>query len=126
MIGFGAGAVVGAIAGGIAGANSWYATKALEFTNMGSKEVVLGRSPKYVEIAQSRGATYFNTSDKVWNSTKAMKGVGDKGMWRINKAFLNQQIKAGANFTLSNPVGGHFYAKEVAYLIAKKIPFMFL
>lgn len=116
MLGFGAGAVVGAIVGGFSGANGWYNAKALEFTNYGSNEVVLGRSPGYVEIAKSRGATYFHTTDDVWNATQSMRGVGTKGMWRINKAFLKQQIKAGAHFTLADPSGGFFYAKEVAYV----------
>ena len=99
MTGFGIGAVIGAVIGGTVGANSWYNAIAKQFTNIGSKEVVLGRSPGYVDIAKSRGATYFNTSDKIWNATKSLKGVGNKGMWRINKAFLKQQIKAGAHFT---------------------------
>lgn len=55
-----------------------------------------------------------------------MKGVGSKGMWRINRAFLNQQIKAGAQFTMSSPAGGYMYLKEIAYLLAKKIPYIFL
>ena len=117
LIGFGAGAIVGAVIGGAVGANGWYNAKALEFTNIGSKEVVLGRSPTYVEIAKSRGATYFHTTDEVWNATKSLKGVGTRGMWRINKAFLKQQIKAGANFTLTAQKSGYFYAKEVAYIL---------
>ena len=117
MLGFGAGAVVGAVAGGFHGANGWYNAKALEFTNVGSNEVVLGRSPGYVDVARSRGATYFHTTDDIWNATQSMRGVGSKGMWRINKAFLKQQIKAGAHFTLVDPTSGYFYAKEVAYVI---------
>ena len=124
LIGFGIGAVVGAVIGGFAGANGWYNAKALEFThNAGSGKVVLGRSADaYSAVAKSKGATYFNTTDKIWNATKAMKGVGDKGMWRINKAFLRQQIKAGKQFYLaSNPAIGPngFLIKEVAYLIQK-------
>ena len=46
-----------------------------------------------------------------------MKGVGDNGMWKINKAFLKQQIKSGARFTLSEPSSGYFYAKEYVYII---------
>ena len=53
-----------------------------------------------------------------------MFGVGDKGMWNINKAFLNQQISAGSTFALANnPVtsGGYYFMKEVAYLASKGI-----
>lgn len=38
-------------------------------------------------------------------------------MWRINKAFLKQQIKARARFTLADPTSVYFYAKEVAYVM---------
>ena len=123
---FGFVAVVGAVVGGFLGANCWYNAKALEFThNAISGKVVLGRSADgYSVIAETKGATYFNTTDKIWDATRAMKGVGDKGMWRINKAFLKQQIKAGKQFYLaSNPAVGQngFFIKEVAYLIKKCI-----
>lgn len=121
LIGFGIGAIAGAVIGGTIGANGWYNAKALEFTNAGSKEVVLGRSPEYVSIAKERGATYFHTSNEIWESTKSLKGVGTNGMWRINKAFLKQQIKAGAHFTLTSPSSGYYYAKEVAYVMKHAI-----
>lgn len=117
MLGFGIGSLIGAITGGFVCANGWYNAKAIEFTHVGSKEVVLGRSPGYVEVAENKGATYFHTSDEIWNATQSMKGVGSKGMWRINKAFLKQQIKAGARFTLLDPKGGYFYAKEFAFVL---------
>ena len=117
MFGFGVGSIIGALFGAFNGANGWYNAKAIEFTNVGSDEVVLGRKPGYVEIAKSKGATYFNTTDDIWYATQSMRGVGSKGMWRINKAFLKQQIKAGAHFTLINPSSGYFYAKEVAYVM---------
>lgn len=121
LMGFGIGAIAGAVIGGTIGANGWYNAKALEFTNAGSKEVVLGRSPEYVSIAKERGATYFHTSNEIWESTKSLKGVGTNGMWRINKAFLKQQIKAGAHFTLTSPSSGYYYAKEVAYVMKHAI-----
>lgn len=58
-----------------------------------------------------------------------MFGVGDKGMWRINKAFLDQQVAAGRTFVLSNnPIveGGYYLAKEVAYLVSKGIGYSIL
>ena len=117
MLGFGAGSLIGAVTGGYAGANGWYNAKALEFTNTGSGEVVLGRNPHYVKVAESRSATYFGTSEKTWEATRAMKGVGSNGMWKINRAFLRQQIKAGAHFILADTPSGFYYAKEVAYVM---------
>lgn len=90
LIGFGIGAIVGAVIGGMVGTNGLYNAKALSFTNEGLKEVVLGRSPTYVEIAKSRGATYFHKTDDVWNATRPLKGVGNREMWKINKAFFKQ------------------------------------
>lgn len=123
-IGFGVGAVVGAVAGGKAGAGSWYNSMAHEFTNAGSSEVVLGRSGTYETVAQSRGSTYFHTTDARWTEVHDMFGVGDRGMWNINKAFLNQQISAGNTFVLANnptTSGGFYFLKEVAYLASKGI-----
>lgn len=62
------------------GANSWYNARALEFTNAGSNEVVLGRFGTYESAAQSRGSTYFYTSDARRAEVQDMFGVGDKGM----------------------------------------------
>ncbi len=53
-----------------------------------------------------------------------MFGVGKKGMWKINKTFLDQQIAAGKTFLLANnPLteGGFYFAKEVAYLAMKGV-----
>lgn len=46
-------------------------------------------------------------------------------MWKINKAFLKQHIKAGAHFTFVSQPGGTFYLKEIAFL-AKHGIYMFL
>ena len=58
-----------------------------------------------------------------------MCGVGKKGMWRINQAFLDQQIAAGKSFVLANnPItdGGYYFAKEVAYLAMKGVSYAVL
>lgn len=53
-----------------------------------------------------------------------MFGVGNRGMWNINKSFLKQQISAGSTFALANNLavsGGCYFMKEVAYLAARGI-----
>ena len=53
-----------------------------------------------------------------------MFGVEKKGMWKINKTFLDQQIAAGKTFLLANdPLtdGGYYFAKEFAYLTMKGV-----
>ena len=127
-IGLGAGAIIGGIIGGASGASSWYSARALEFTHVGtSNKVGLGSRGQYVEKASQNKATYFNTSDARWSQVQDMTGVGRKGMTKINRKFLKQQIRQGKTFHFSNmPTGDGYLAKELAYLIAKKIPwFMF-
>ena len=128
-IGFGAGATIGTAIGGKIGKGSWYQSMASEFTNVGANEVVLGRSGNYEAVAQSRGSTYFHTTDTRWDEVRDMVGVGNKGMWNINKTFLDQQISAGSTFALANnPVtsGGYYFKKEVAYLASKGISMLTL
>lgn len=38
--------------------------------------------------------------------------------WKINRAFLKQQIRAGKNFLLASPLdaGGYFFQKEIEYI----------
>ena len=55
------------------------------------------------------------------NEVKNMKFVGDKGMWKINKAFLKQQIRAGKNFLVTNDYIFGYLFKEVNYLTSKGI-----
>ncbi len=53
-----------------------------------------------------------------------MLGVGKNGMWKINKAFLDQQISSGSTFALANnpaTSGEYYFQKEVAYLISKGV-----
>ena len=127
FLGFGTGALIGAIAGGFYGANGWYNARALEFTNYGTNdEVVIG---KYIEnskysydaIAKSRGSTYYGTSNARWSEVRNMKFVGDNGMWKINKAFLKQQMRAGKNFLITNDYISGYLFKEVSYLTSKGI-----
>lgn len=127
FLGFGTGALIGAIAGGFYGANGWYNARALEFTNYGTNdEVVIGKYMKnskysYDAIAKSRGSTYYGTSNARWLEVKKMKFVKDKGMWKINKAFLKQQMRAGKNFLITNDYISGYLFKEVSYLTSKGI-----
>lgn len=119
ITGFSFGSIVGALTGGIGSYKQWFQARALEFTHTGlTNEVVLGRSAdNYNVIAESRKATYFYTTDARWNTVKNMRFVGEKGMWKINKIFLKNQIALGRTFYLaSNPVTYGFFGKELAYL----------
>ena len=73
--------------------------------NASSGEVVLGKyvtgsSQSYEKVAIARGATYFEVPD--WAATQLL--LGEKEMWNINKAFLDQQIAQGKSFVFTgNP-----------------------
>ena len=127
MAGFGIGAIIGAVVGGFAGASGWYNARALEFTNLGTNdEVVLGKyirnsKHSYDAVAKSRGSTYFGTSESRWAEVQNMFGVKEKGMWKINKAFLKQQIKAGKQFVTTNDIIFDHLFKEVSYITSKGI-----
>ena len=126
-IGFGAGAVIGGVIGGVAGANSWYSARAIEFTNLGTNnEVVLGKyihnSPhSYDAVAKVRESTYFGTTQGRWMEVQNMFGVGEKGMWGINKIFLKQQLAAGKQFVITNDYIFGYFFKEVSFVTAKGI-----
>ena len=82
---------------------------------------MLGRSGTYERVATQRGSTFFHTSEARWSEVEQM--------WRINQAFLDQQIAAGKSFVLANnPItdGGYYFAKEVAYLAMKGVSYAVL
>lgn len=70
-------------------------------------------------------ATYFHTSQSRW--TELGSQVGRRGMEKINRIFLKNQIAAGKTFTLiSNPTGlssGYLF-KELAYLSSNYIGYL--
>gem|GEM_PF-3168147 len=113
MVGFGIGALTGAISGGLSAENSWYYSKALEFTNNGSEFVYLGKNPTYYQIGENMGGAYFHVSDAVWNETAQMPLVN---MWKINKAFLKQQIALNHSFVFTSADFSGLYAKEVEFI----------
>ena len=64
--------------------------------------------------------TYFDLGDKGWNEAYQIV-QSDEQMWRINKAFLDQQKELGCEFYFShNPfdpkIRTGFTAREIEYL----------
>jgi len=68
----------------------------------------------YQNVAAHYKATYFKLED--WR--KLQKSLSDEEFWRINEAFLDQQIKAGKQILLSHDPAKAtgFFLKEVEYL----------
>jgi len=93
--------------------------------NKGSDKVMLGKfddggSTSYIQLAKDTGSTYFAMPTKVWNKL-ALK-YGDD-MWKINEAFLNQQISAGKMFLSSHNAltATNYFFEEITYLANFKI-----
>lgn len=99
-----------------------YSEYAKEATHEGTTNiVVLGKYKKdkneisYDRVAKAEEATYFSMSN--WDEVEAL--IGDKGMWNINKEFLNQQWAEGKEFYLSHDPweADRTYEKEILHLI---------
>jgi RHS repeat-associated protein len=77
-----------------------YAKKATQ--NPNSLELVLGKTLQdgigYKKVAENLEATYFYM--KNWDRVR--QKIGIENMWNINKAFLNQQLKAGKKIFCSH------------------------
>lgn len=93
-----------------------------------SKFVVLGTYEKnspnsYDAFAREIGAQYFHLEDY---TTLKQKYSRDE-IWKINKQFINNQIKKGRTFVFSHDpdeaVKGTFFEKEVNYLKKKGYSF---
>ena len=85
---------------------------------------VAGSASSYDQVAKYvfDDATYFYFKD--WNSIE--KEVGNGNMWKINKAFLEQQFQAGKTFVLSHdPFKAEgFFKQEVDFLFNKGYKFV--
>jgi RHS repeat-associated protein len=86
--------------------------------NPESSSVVLGKFSEggvsYVKVAAHFRASYFKVVD--W--ANATRGLSQGQIWKINEAFLRQQIRAGKDVILShNPATATgFFAEEVNFL----------
>ncbi|MCR9145487.1 MAG: hypothetical protein NXI24_24825 [bacterium] len=95
--------------------------------NPNSSKLVLGhyavKGQSYQKVAASLKATYYKVED--WNTVT--KGLSRDEIWKINEAFLNQQIKQNKRIFFSHdPLKarpGSFFADEVDYLRASGYSF---
>jgi RHS repeat-associated protein len=77
---------------------------------------VLGKYPKYIELAGKLNARRFNIPANVWNKMTPVE------QWSANVKFLDRTIARGDNILLSNPVKNinnvsGYFRKELDYLI---------
>jgi hypothetical protein len=81
---------------------------------------VLGRYPKYLQVAERLKANVLNDPPEIWNNlTRAQQ-------WARNKSFLDQAIAAGHRFRLATPFAegirlpsDKFYRMELDYLLSQ-------
>jgi len=81
---------------------------------VGSREVVLGHYPGYVETATRIGARYFNVPKRAWDQMSPAQ------QWAANQRFLDRIISRGDTVILSTQVTrarpGSAFSREVEYL----------
>lgn len=92
-----------------------------------NKAVVLGKydggaPTSYVEVAKKKQAQYFAVDKDQWDHFE--HDYGEEQIWKINRAFLDQQIESGNKIYLShNPEkvlndsqDKTFFKRELQYL----------
>lgn len=91
-----------------------------------ANRVVLGKYPDYINEAKKNGGTWFETPNGFFD--QLVKEVGEeaapKKAWLVNQAFLEQQLKNGAESITMNSKGlahasanpGSMSAKELRFL----------
>ena len=82
-------------------------------------KTVIGKYPKYLEVAQELKANALNIDPEVW---KLMEG-NDALQWAANRKFLDEVIERGDEIILASPPGdarpGTFFARELEYLMER-------
>lgn len=79
---------------------------------------ILGKFPKYVELAEEIGARYFNVPSNIWAKMSLTE------QWAANVRFLDRMIARGDKIVLATPVKSvkevsGAYRWELDYLISK-------
>lgn len=54
----------------------------------------------YSAVARAKGYAHFSMPQKTWEALKSI--LGDKGMWLINKSYLEKQIDLNKSFRFSH------------------------
>ena len=108
----------------------YYLSKAKN--NFDSDTVILGSTGRYDVIAEYEGYTYFKMNDDIWTLLEKETGGNYDEIWKVNQAFIDEQIAANKTILLSdNPHGGYyfsdgskrFYQRELDYLRNKGYTF---
>ncbi|MCX6207171.1 MAG: DUF6443 domain-containing protein [Bacteroidetes bacterium] len=79
---------------------------------------ILGKFPKYVELAEEIGARYFNVPSNIWAKMTPSE------QWAANVKFLDRMIARGDKIVLATPVKSikevsGAYRQELDYLVSK-------
>lgn len=100
-----------------------YLKKAIN--NSDSDTVALGNTGTYDILAEKEGYTYFKMSDDAWNMLEKDTSYNYDEIWKVNKKFLDEQIKQNKKIILTaDPDKGYylpdgqkrFFQREIDYL----------
>ena len=83
-----------------------------------SSYVVIGRFPKYTQVAEDLAAKRFSVPKEIWSAmTKEEK-------WVANQKFLDRAIARGDEFLLASPASaaeeGTVFARELEHILSTK------
>lgn len=90
-----------------------FATHNNSSNKVGLGKYIKGSPDSYEMLSRKYGYTYYEMCPEYWG--KMAQSLGDN-VWRVNQAFLDQQLALGKTFvTLSTDYSG-FYLQELLYL----------
>lgn len=86
------------------------------------KITVIGKHPRYLQMAEKLGARRLKIPDEIWNK------MTEAERWSANKKFLNRAIRRGDDIILSDSVKNvgetaGYFRKELDYLIEQGFEF---
>ena len=93
--------------------------------NGSSKKVMLGKfvrdSVESYNVRAGKDHTFFEMKDELWEETFEKVNENEDEIWKINREFVDQQVKANKEIFLShNPFDEKFYKgfyrREIDYL----------
>jgi hypothetical protein len=90
-----------------------FATHNNSSNKVGLGKYIKGSPNSYETLSRKYGYTYYEMKTKYWN--KMAQTLGDN-VWKVNQAFLDQQLALGKSFVMLSTDYSGYYLQELLYL----------